>query len=79
MKCKKKEKAFLKFCNRTYTLKSSTNWETEQNSNFISIATTEVTAKADNFMQSFTLLFQILIISLKEINDKQPSQFTAFI
>lgn len=55
MKCKrkKKKKAFLKFCNTTYTLKSSTNWETKQNSNFICVTTTEGTAKADSFMHSF--------------------------
>lgn len=61
---KKAKKAFLKLCKRTYTRKSSTIWGTKQNSNFTSITPTEVTAKADNLMQDFTLLFQILIIGL---------------
>lgn len=72
-KKKRKKKAFLKLCNRTYTLKSSIIWGTKQNSNYISVTTTEVTAKADNFTQGFTLHFQILIISFKETKDKQPS------
>jgi len=70
LKGKAKKKVLLKLHSSIYTLKFSSTWGAKPNSIFISI-TTEGTARADDSIQGFRLLFQTLITHiLKEIYEK---------